>query len=108
MPCGRTGAAQRVQSMSDATALQIRKAIRSRQKLEITYSDDSGARSERVVRPLQMEYWGRVWTASCWCELRQDFRMFRVDRIRSLKVMAELFVEEQGKSLADLKAREGH
>ncbi|MEM6407292.1 MAG: YafY family protein [Pseudomonadota bacterium] len=87
---------------------QIRKAIRSRQKLEITYSDDSGARSERVVRPLQMEYWGRVWTASCWCELRQDFRMFRVDRIRSLKVMAELFVEEQGKSLADLKAREEH
>ncbi|MCY4335072.1 MAG: YafY family protein [Litoreibacter sp.] len=87
---------------------QIRKAIRSRQKLEITYSDDAGTRSERVVRPLQMEYWGRVWTASCWCELRQDFRMFRVDRIRSLKVLAELFVEEQGKSLADLKAREEH
>jgi predicted DNA-binding transcriptional regulator YafY len=85
---------------------QIRKAIRSRQKLEITYSDDQGTRSERVVRPLQMEYWGRVWTASCWCELRQDFRVFRIDRIRTLKVMAELFVEEQGKTLADLKARE--
>ncbi|MEM7470881.1 MAG: YafY family protein [Pseudomonadota bacterium] len=86
---------------------QIRKAIRSRQKLEITYADDTGTRTTRVIRPLQMEYWGRVWTASCWCELRQDFRMFRVDRIRSLKVLAELFVEEQGKSLADLKAREG-
>ena len=80
---------------------QIRKAIRSRQKLEVTYADEQGNRTERVIRPLQMEYWGRVWTAACWCELRQDFRVFRIDRIRSLKVMAELFVEEQGKSLAD-------
>ncbi len=85
---------------------QIRKAIRSRQKLEISYADDAGTRTERVIRPLQMEYWGRVWTTSCWCELRQDFRVFRVDRIRSLKVMAELFVEEQGKSLADYIARQ--
>ncbi|WP_299190856.1 YafY family protein [uncultured Litoreibacter sp.] len=83
---------------------QIRKSIRSRQKLAITYADEKGARSERVVRPLQMEYWGRVWTVTCWCELRQDFRVFRVDRIRSLNVMAELFVEEQGKSLADYMA----
>ncbi len=83
---------------------QIRKSIRSRQKLAITYANAQGTRSERVVRPLQMEYWGRVWTATCWCELRQDFRVFRVDRIRSLRVMAELFVEEQGKSLADYLA----
>lgn len=82
----------------------IRKAIRSRQKLQITYADDKAARTERVIRPLQMEYWGRVWTAACWCELRKDFRVFRIDRIRDLKVMAELFVEEQGKSLADFIA----
>lgn len=88
---------------------QIRKAIRSRQKLDITYAtyaDKDAEPSQRVVRPLQMEYWGRVWTASCWCELRQDFRVFRIDRIQSLKVMAELFVEEAGKSLADLQERE--
>ena len=83
---------------------QIRKAIRARQKLKIDYSDDSGNRSTRVIRPLQMEYWGRVWTASCWCELRADFRLFRIDRIRALTVLAELFVEEQGKSLADFTA----
>ena len=83
----------------------IRKAIRARQKLKIEYSDDSGNRSTRVIRPLQMEYWGRVWTASCWCELRGDFRLFRIDRIRALSVLAELFVEEQGKSLADFTAR---
>ncbi len=80
---------------------QIRSAIRSRQKLQIAYAKPNAPVTERVIRPLQMEYWGRVWTATCWCELRDDFRAFRVDRIRSLKVLAELFVEEQGKSLAD-------
>ena len=85
---------------------QIRTAIRARQKLQITYADASGAVTERTIRPLQMEYWGRIWTTSCWCETRGDFRSFRVDRIRALKPLAELFVEEQGKSLADLIARE--
>ncbi|MEM9435030.1 MAG: YafY family protein [Pseudomonadota bacterium] len=85
----------------------IRKAIRSRQKLQITYAAPEAAISERVIRPLQMEYWGRVWTTTCWCELRGDFRVFRIDRIRSLKILAELFVEEQGKSLADFLERDG-
>ena len=90
---------------------QIRTAIRARQKLQITYATPGENPSERVVRPLQMEYWGRVWTMTCWCEMRQDFRAFRVDRIKSLKLLAELFVEEQGKSLADHIAneeRKGH
>ena len=85
---------------------QLRTAIRSRQKLKITYATAAGAPEDRVIRPLQMEYWGRVWTVSAWCELRGDFRMFRADRIRALKPLAELFVDEQGKSLADLMARE--
>ncbi len=80
---------------------QLRTAIRGRQKLEITYARDDGVLSERVIRALQMEYWGRVWTVTAWCELRRDFRVFRADRIRGLKLLAELFVEEQGKSLAD-------
>lgn len=84
---------------------QLRTAIRSRQKLLITYATAEGTPSERVIRPLQMEYWGRVWTVSAWCELRGDFRVFRADRIRALKPLAELFVEEQGKSLADFLAQ---
>ncbi|MEP5762745.1 MAG: YafY family protein [Litoreibacter sp.] len=85
---------------------QIRTAIRARQKLQITYSDAQSNLSDRVIRPLQMEYWGRVWTVTCWCESRADFRAFRIDRIRALRALAELFVEEQGKSLADYIERE--
>ncbi len=83
----------------------IRAAIRSRQKLQISYATESGPVTERVIRPLQMEYWGRVWTVTSWCELRGDFRVFRIDRVRALKALAELFVEEQGKSLADYLER---
>lgn len=84
----------------------IRKAIRSRQKLQISYAAPDQPITDRIIRPLQMEYWGRVWTTTCWCEERADFRVFRIDRIRSLKMLAELFVEEQGKSLSDYLERE--
>lgn len=53
--------------------------------LEISYIDERGARTERVVRPLGVWFWGQVWTAVCWCELRDAFRMFRLDRVLSLR-----------------------
>ena len=79
----------------------IRAAIRSRRKLEIGYASLEGGDTVRVIRPLQMEYWGRVWTLTAWCELRADFRVFRVDRITTLDVMLDEFEEEPGKTLAD-------
>jgi predicted DNA-binding transcriptional regulator YafY len=85
----------------------IRGAIRARQKLRITYRNDRAEMTDRVIRPLQIEYWGRVWTATCWCELRNDFRVFRVDRIDSLRVLPQLFIEEPGKTLADYLAAHG-
>jgi predicted DNA-binding transcriptional regulator YafY len=84
---------------------RIRAAIRARQKLAIDYTDLQGVETRRTIRPLQMEYWGRVWTVTVWCELRSDFRVFRVDRITALKVSPELFVEEQGKTLIDYMNR---
>jgi predicted DNA-binding transcriptional regulator YafY len=86
---------------------QIRAAIRARQKLRLAYRNDAGVLTERVIRPLQLDYWGRVWTAAAWCELRRDFRTFRVDRIEELTVLPQLFIDEPGKSLADLEARRG-
>ena len=79
----------------------LRAAIRARQKLDLAYRDAGGVQSSRVVRPLQMEYWGRVWTLTAWDETRGDFRTFRVDRIEEVRALPELFVDEPGKSLAD-------
>lgn len=79
----------------------LRAAIRSRQKVDLRYLGLTAVESARTVRPLQMEYWGRVWTLTAWCEWRKDFRVFRVDRIEELTVLPALFVDEAGKTLAD-------
>lgn len=84
---------------------RLRAAIRARQKLRITLDDGEAGPSDRVIRALELEYWGRVWTVTCWCELAGDFRVFRADRIRTLAVLPALFVEEQGKTLVDFRAR---
>ncbi|MEM7753178.1 MAG: YafY family protein [Pseudomonadota bacterium] len=79
----------------------LRAAIRARRKVDITYTVPDRPRTTRRVRPLQMEYWGRVWTLTGWCELRNDFRVFRVDRIQTLDIGFDTFEEEAGKTLAD-------
>jgi predicted DNA-binding transcriptional regulator YafY len=80
----------------------IRAAIRARQKLRLRLAGGGGA---RVVRPLKLEYWGRLWTAVVWDETAADFAEIRVDRIEELAVLPQLFVDEPGKRLADHEAR---
>ncbi len=56
-------------------------AIRDAARLALRYTDGSGSETIRHVRPLGLVFWGKVWTLVAWCDLRDDFRMFRVDRI---------------------------
>ena len=79
----------------------LRAAIKARQKLHLQYRRIDGTLSKRKVRPLHMEYWGRVWTLTAWCEKRNDFRVFRVDLIVETTALPELFVDEPGKRLSD-------
>jgi predicted DNA-binding transcriptional regulator YafY len=81
---------------------QLREAAQTKHLAQITYLDAAVKRSERTVRPLGVFYWGAVWTLGAWCESRDDFRSFRVDRIESLDVMDRHFADEPGKTLADL------
>ena len=81
----------------------LREATESRQVLQLDYLDLSDARSQRRVRPLACLFWGQVWTLAVWCELREDFRSFRVDRIQALQVLDERFRDEPGKTLADMR-----
>ena len=62
----------------------LRRAIRSKTGLTIGYRDAEGMVSQRAIRPLLLEFWGRVWTLAAWCDSRQAFRSFRVDRIDSV------------------------
>ena len=83
----------------------LRAAIRARQKMKIEYVALDDRRSTRTIRPLQMEYWGRVWTVTSWCEMREDFRVFRVDRIAELDAVPEFFTDEPGKTLDDYREK---
>lgn len=80
---------------------QIEAAIDARLRLTMTYSDEAGSKSTRTIRPLALWLWRNGWTVVSWCELREDFRMFRVDRIEGFST-AERFREERDKSLPAL------
>lgn len=80
----------------------IRAALEGQRKLQLGYSDAGGAITDRTVRPLGLFFWGAIWSLEGWCELRQDFRAFRLDRMQSVELLDDTFVDEPGKTLADL------
>jgi predicted DNA-binding transcriptional regulator YafY len=85
---------------------ELRRALRSQLKVRFCYRDAQAEESERTVRPLCLAYYGPVWMLSAWCELRDDFRTFRLDRIAGFSVTAERFRHEPGKTLHDFLKRD--
>lgn len=73
--------------------------VETRERIDISYEDQEGAASSRIIRPLGLYFWGKVWTLVAWCELRNDFRMFRLDRIGGATALGR-FRAERDKSLA--------
>jgi predicted DNA-binding transcriptional regulator YafY len=91
-----------------ADALSVaREALIARRKLQLSYANAGGAGSERTVRPLGVFFWGRTWTLAAWCELRSDFRNFRLDRVSRSTMLDQTFDDEPGKTLRDLLTRYG-
>jgi len=84
----------------------LRSAIKARQKLDLRYCRIDGTLTDRTIRPLHMEYWGRVWTLTAWCEARDAFRVFRVDLIEAATARPELFQDEPGKTMQDYLAQQ--
>jgi len=62
----------------------IRQAIRDERKIIIAYQDAEGTPSSRVVWPFAVAFFEHVRIICAWCELRKDYRHFRVDRIVTL------------------------
>lgn len=82
----------------------IRTAIRARQKLRITYTEAGGTVTNQVIRPLQMEAWGKVWALTGWSETAEGFTVLRLDLMDSAEALPELFVDEPGKQIEDYAA----
>lgn len=78
---------------------RLDRATAERQRLRLAYRDADGEATDRTVWPVGLWFWGKVWTLIAWCELREDFRMFRIDRIAGVED-AGPFRPERDKSLA--------
>ena len=82
--------------------VEIRLAADNHRKVCLQYSRADGKESERIIWPLGLFFWGSVWTIGAWCEKRNDFRVFRLDRIDTLYVLDENYPEEKDKNLQAL------
>ena len=75
----------------------VRYAIRETRKLRVTYTDARGQRSHRTIWPLAMAYYVDATLIGAWCELREDYRHFRVERIVTSTLLDETFPTDGGK-----------
>jgi len=78
-----------------------RKAADQKRVLQLVYRRSDGEFSQRRIRPLGLYFWGNVWTLVGWCELRGDFRNFRLDRMQQITLENDIFADEHGQTLAD-------
>ncbi|AMO92920.1 WYL domain protein [Collimonas fungivorans] len=62
----------------------IREAIRRQHKINISYRDENGSATERLVWPIALAFFEGKRLVIAWCELRNGFRHFRNDRISVL------------------------
>lgn len=72
-------------------ATDIRTAIREQKKVCIRYEDAKGDISDRDICPFALAFFGMHQVVASWCELRQDYRHFRVDRILELIPIDEVY-----------------
>ncbi len=89
------------------TALPIlRTAIRQEHKVKLHYSDAQGRGSERMIWPFALGFFEHVRVLVAWCELRQEIRHFRTDRIRSFEVYPIRYPQRRHALLKQWKIQE--
>src|SRR5438874_2294426 len=84
---------------------EVRESMRSRRKIAIAYVDADGRGSTRTIWPIALAYYVDVTVIAGWCELRDAFRHFRGDRIRSARVLEDRFPADGGRLFAEWLAR---
>lgn len=90
--------------LAQATLQTLREAAQAGRKVNVQYRDASDRLTLRILRPLGCFYWGKVWTLAAWCEVRDGFRSFRLDRIVRVGLVdgkEGQFKDEPGKRLTD-------
>jgi predicted DNA-binding transcriptional regulator YafY len=80
---------------------QVREGILQQRRIEFHYTRADGEEATRSVRPLGLFFWGTTWSLAAWCELRNAFRNFRIDRMNDMELTHSAYSNEPGKTLDD-------
>jgi predicted DNA-binding transcriptional regulator YafY len=91
----------------DVELAAIRQAIRSERKLQIAYADEQGSGTRRIVWPVALAFYDRVRVVVAWCELRDGYRHFRIDRIAQLESTAERYPRRRASLLKEWRTLRG-
>ena len=84
----------------------IREALRTEHKLRLRYTDKKDAATDRTVWPVALGFFGTAEVLAAWCEARQDFRHFRLDRITAATPSTERYPTRRRILLADWRLSE--
>lgn len=90
----------------DTELTTIRRAIRAEHKLRITYTDEKENNTQRTIWPIALGFFERIRVVAAWCETRRDYRHFRTDRIRSLKMTDSRYPRRRFDMLREWRTRE--
>lgn len=94
-------ASSQVAQGKDEFLMTIRKALRLEKKLEISYLDLKNERSQRIIWPLGLGFFDQVRILIAWCELREDFRHFRTDKIIECCMLDAQYPQKRRKLLRE-------
>ncbi len=82
-----------VEDRVDLAALRL--AIRDQRKVSISYKAENAPETARIIWPIAISYFDAQRLIIAWCELRQDFRSFRTDRMVKAEVLKEKYAERR-------------
>lgn len=95
----------------DASSLDlrlVRKALRDQQKMRIQYLDQAGATSDRTIWPIMLGFVEARRFIAGWCELRQDYRLFRVDRIVKAEFLTVRYPRNRHELVKEWRKQKGY
>lgn len=85
----------------------IRNAIKKRKRIKIKYCDKNDSYSSRVIWPIGLVYMESCWLLVAWCEMRNNFRHFRTDKIEDIVQLDSTYSENRAVLLKKWRAKEG-
>ncbi|GLQ87205.1 YafY family transcriptional regulator [Dyella flagellata] len=84
----------------------VRRAMREQRKMLIAYTDQNGNVSERIIWPIMIGFVESQRFIAGWCELREDFRLFRADRIVKVNFLDDRYLGSRRQLVKEWRAKE--